>query len=331
MLKLLAVHSGPLRPRSYRALAVAALAVGLSGCSADKVLDAVNPVTWYHDIVDDPSKADAQSQANLEAGSKEDYPNLSTVPDEPTQGLTAAERAKLAEGLVADREHARHTDELIRQGDASAVAPPPATLPEEQFKQSASAPSGNTPASDVPTPRTTPQPEAAADAPPTPALKPVPPPEPVVPPASAPAAPPASAPQTASAAPPAPEQVASAPEVQSGAAKTTPNLIGTVVFAQGSNSLSDEASAILAQVPAALFGQPGTLRVVGRATIPETGSDPAGRQMAAYQAALAHAGTVKGALVKSGIPASRITTEAAPAAGPPDAGAADRADIYVQR
>ncbi len=114
--------------RTGTALALAA-AVGLGGCSW--VPNAVNPVSWYRDL-SGASKNDAldknqPNQKNLDAGSKEPYPNLADVPDAPDQALSTAERDKLQQSLVADRQNARYSADRLEAGApvVGAVAPPP--------------------------------------------------------------------------------------------------------------------------------------------------------------------------------------------------------------
>jgi outer membrane protein OmpA-like peptidoglycan-associated protein len=119
-----------------RSLAMGALLAALTGCSADKVLDAMNPLSWLRDTngaaKNDPAP-DAANAANLEAGSKEPYPDVGSVPNEPTRGLTQEQKDKLAQGLIADRENAHYTDEQLRAGNAEASTRPSAKLPEEQL------------------------------------------------------------------------------------------------------------------------------------------------------------------------------------------------------
>ena len=59
------------------------------------------------------------------------YPNLATVPPPPTRAMTATEREKLTQSLVADRANARYSNEQLRAGftAASAAPPPPPAAP----------------------------------------------------------------------------------------------------------------------------------------------------------------------------------------------------------
>jgi hypothetical protein len=96
------------------AMLMAVAAIGLSG---------------FRDMTGTSSN-DSQDQApnskNLAQGSKEPYPNLASVPKVPDNAITKADREKLAQSLIADRQNAQYTDEQLRAGqNMTAVAPPP--------------------------------------------------------------------------------------------------------------------------------------------------------------------------------------------------------------
>jgi outer membrane protein OmpA-like peptidoglycan-associated protein len=114
-------HSGRTRRRLARRLAVFTVLLGLSAC---------NPVETWRDLTgvsrNDPDPDTTPNSKNLAAGEASDYPNLAAVPPPPVRALTAAEREKLTQSLVADRANARHTDEQLRAGFPAAAAPPPA-------------------------------------------------------------------------------------------------------------------------------------------------------------------------------------------------------------
>src|SRR5579863_9756837 len=94
------------RARSVLAALAAVMPLLLAGCSYP---DWANPVEWYRGVIgtkeDDPNGAEPNAQ-NLEAGTKEPYPNLGTVPPPPTDALSTEERDKLRQSLIADRAHA---------------------------------------------------------------------------------------------------------------------------------------------------------------------------------------------------------------------------------
>ena len=122
---------------AWRALLVSAGVLALAACTS--VPDYANPVEWYKGVVDtfdDEAEEDVAAPQPV-PGADEPYPNLSEVPEAPPRETTVAEMGTVAEGLVADRENARYTDEEIRrQGDdtATLAAPAPmsgeATMPE---------------------------------------------------------------------------------------------------------------------------------------------------------------------------------------------------------
>ena len=106
--------------RWARRLAVVGLLLGVAAC---------NPVDTWRDLTgvsrNDPDPDTTPNTKNLAAGEASDYPNLATVPPPPERALTAAERDKLTQSLIADRTNARHTDEQLRAGFSSVAAAPP--------------------------------------------------------------------------------------------------------------------------------------------------------------------------------------------------------------
>jgi outer membrane protein OmpA-like peptidoglycan-associated protein len=106
--------------RWVRRLVVLAFLLGLCACS---------PVETFRDWTgasqNDPDPDTTPNTKNLAAGEAADYPNLATVPPPPVRGMTAAEREKLTQSLIADRANARYTDEQLRAGFSTSQAPPP--------------------------------------------------------------------------------------------------------------------------------------------------------------------------------------------------------------
>jgi outer membrane protein OmpA-like peptidoglycan-associated protein len=93
--------------------ASAALLLVLTGCS---VPNWANPVRWY-DGVADQFRADPAAPGNAQA------PPLSSVPERP-RVTPAEDRRQITQGLVADREGARYTDDVVRRAeDTSGPAP----------------------------------------------------------------------------------------------------------------------------------------------------------------------------------------------------------------
>jgi hypothetical protein len=108
----------------------AGAAICLSSCGGDTKSSGVDPIEWYRDLSGD-SKNDIKDKAaanskNLEQGGKVPYPNLASVPKEPDNAITKADRDKMAQSLIADRTNAQYTDEQLRAGqNMQSVSPPP--------------------------------------------------------------------------------------------------------------------------------------------------------------------------------------------------------------
>jgi outer membrane protein OmpA-like peptidoglycan-associated protein len=101
-------------------LAVLAAVLALAAC---------NPIETWRDWTgasrNDPDPKTTPNSQNLAAGEAADYPNLATVPAPPARAMTAADREKLTQSLIADRANARYSDELLRAGSSVAAPPPP--------------------------------------------------------------------------------------------------------------------------------------------------------------------------------------------------------------
>jgi outer membrane protein OmpA-like peptidoglycan-associated protein len=92
-----------------------ALAATVAGCAYP---DWANPVSWYDSALGDDPPPPQQAQTDSQG-----YPTLSSVPAVPEPTSTPAQRQEIAEGLAADRDKARYTDEALRGVPG---APPPA-------------------------------------------------------------------------------------------------------------------------------------------------------------------------------------------------------------
>ena len=210
----------------------AALVAGLillGGCSTPdwvSVPDWANPLEWLSDDAPPPGQRSAESGAASDdvdkdraPGADDAFPNLASVPDNPPPASSATERRAIADGLVADRENARYTDqklratppvEPMRKTPATPQVKRPVAPPPPPVDKGASRPSAPQPASAVAA-RT---PQQVADSP-TPMIAAmtqgktvrnyVPPKAPPPPPVTAAPAPP---PLAATAAPPPPSTAA---------------------------------------------------------------------------------------------------------------------------
>ena len=94
------------RHKSALALATV-LSLTLGGCSSVK--DVFNPVEWYSDSVAVVGGWFDDSGSDI-SGDTGSYPNVSSVPDNPTPHMTSAERADIKNELVADRANAQYAD-----------------------------------------------------------------------------------------------------------------------------------------------------------------------------------------------------------------------------
>jgi outer membrane protein OmpA-like peptidoglycan-associated protein len=100
-------------------------------------LAACNPVETWRDWTgaskNDPDPETTPNTQNLAAGEAGDYPNLATVPPPPLRALTAAERDKLTQSLIADRTNAKYSAEKLAAGfgamPGAAPPPPPPPVP----------------------------------------------------------------------------------------------------------------------------------------------------------------------------------------------------------
>lgn len=102
----------PLFWRSWRraCVAIAVLVAGLAlpGCQS----------------TDAPANA-----ATEEEEQSVDYPPLQTVPPRPQLSYTVQQQRQIVEALIADRENARYTDQVIRYRSGLSSLPPPPTPP----------------------------------------------------------------------------------------------------------------------------------------------------------------------------------------------------------
>ena len=165
----------------WRTILIAAGALALAGCTS--VPDYANPVEWYHGVVDtfDQEAEDEVVAPQPVPGADEPYPSLSDVPEAPPRETSVAEMESVAEGLIADRENARYTDEEIRrQGDETTVlaAPEPAVPIQPAVASPSATEVVMEPAleerAQVPEVPPMPAPEASAEAWPQAALQPAP-------------------------------------------------------------------------------------------------------------------------------------------------------------
>lgn len=296
----------------------------LAGCST---LGAMNPVTWWHKEQGGKIAEDRPPPP----GTDDPYPNMSTVPAKPTPPDPAAMKT-LTDSLVADRTNAQHAAQAAPLADPSSpvaspslfgvgTAPPPPSATTASSTAPGTGP--NTASASLsavtapPAPAVVPQPpvpvprKAVESAPletprattPTAATLPQAGPAPAVATASAqPALPTEPPPRPAAAGQPSPPPVVPAPmpSPQTGVA-------ASVVFVEGSSSLSEPATDEV-KAFAAKRGN-GVIVVTG---FGDAAASDAAAQSAALTLGLSRAQVVSDTLKAAGVPpaAVRVNAEA---------------------
>ena len=142
--------------------------LSLSACSF--VPDWGNPVVWYDSVVsgiggtsDAPPKADAeavrqaQGQTAAAASDSKSFPSLKTVPQQAPQTSSSEQRRQVAQGLVADRDNAKYTDQVLRAGGT----PKPQSPPMQVARVAPAPPPKPAPASTAPAPQPAAAPQPA--------------------------------------------------------------------------------------------------------------------------------------------------------------------------
>jgi outer membrane protein OmpA-like peptidoglycan-associated protein len=260
------------RSKLFKSLAavILALPVLLVGCSS--VPDWADPTDWFDDESPTPQTANA-------SGDEGAIPPLASVPDETRSISSAEERAADVEGLQADQSASRYSDEsLTAQTVVTSVAP----QPESAGSGMSAATAGDTSAAQVAASSGT---GAAA----TTAM-------PAVPSAdTSGAAPRATTFAPSDSALPRPERL---------------EIAAVIYFAHSSTALDRNDLAVLADV-AALQRQRGAgLKIVGHASSRTAVASETEHQIANFNVSLTRADKVRNALVRRGVPAAMITTEA---------------------
>ncbi|MHA1107776.1 MAG: OmpA family protein [Alphaproteobacteria bacterium] len=316
--------------------------------------DAVNPVEWYKGAKGWVSgdETDKEAAAKPMPGADKPFPKLSSVPQRPSaesRRRTAEERERMAQSLVADRDKARYTDEILRQGAIDATKPPPA------------------PARVTPPAQVTPRQAIVAPAPPRRTVAPpparkiarAPAPPPPMPAATATPARRNAAPQFSAlsfGAPPADVVAslgggprASAFPVRPGApaiasAQPIPGAgFGagspvTIRFGVGSARLGPKGRREVRKVYRAYRSRGGMLRVVGHASSRTRDLDLVRHQMVNFNVSLDRANAVARELIRLGVKSTSISVDAASDSQPiffevMPAGEAGnrRAEIHLER
>jgi hypothetical protein len=296
----------------------------------------------------DPDPQTAPFTGNLAAGEAAPYPNLASVPPPPTRATTTAERQKLTQSLIADRNAAEaaggasfgaspglapraltppqsvrtpshntaaeaKASPTAAQGAPAALGPTATNSP-QSGRRAAGEPPDPSPQNstlEVPQVRLVPEPETARPAPAAPALAAVPRPAPAPP---VPAAVATMMPEPALPMPdlgPTPQIGVRAQPKRAPVATTVATLD---IPPAGGAAPPDRAQ--IERIAALYRDSPGTVRVIGYAAAPAIGGGTGGGDpLGNYHAALDRAQGIARALAEAGIPAGKIQTEATPAGG----------------
>ncbi|MGE4218678.1 MAG: OmpA family protein [Alphaproteobacteria bacterium] len=333
-------RSGLASRRAAQALRGAALAATLLFTGACSTMEALNPVSWFEE---DDSKTAAPALPPQDASK---YPNLASVPPRPVLPDITERKEALREGLVADTQNARYSDEVVRRdwsaltgrqladsrgGAPEASGPPPVRVtapvaPSRPFAAPATAP-----ATAPEAPKRAPEPEALSPAagaeppvPPQPAIVPPPPVRVAAPPA---VQPPAPAPvQTQLAARPPEPAPAPAPPARSG-----PLHVGTIYFPDGSSGLDGDSRAALNAIADAYLRAGGRIRVVGHSSVGVGAEETVRGQLANRKVSLDRANAVATELVRRGVPPSAVEVDGAGAERPAYAEISQQSEAWNRR
>lgn len=311
---------------------------------ACSTMEALNPVSWFDD--------GGEATADRSAGGDSRYPNLASVPPRPVLPDITERKEALREGLIADTQNARYTDEVIRRDwsaltgrqladntgavpDASTPPPVRATAPvapsrppmPTDMQSAMTAPSAQPvppapvmPARPFATP-SAPPPVAAAEP------RPAPEPEALAPAAGADTPAVVPPPPVRVVAPTAPEPQAAPVQTQLAARSPAPTRpapparaeslhVGTIYFPDGAAALDGDARAALGAIADAYRRAGGKIRVVGHSSIGIGTEETARGQLANMKVSLDRANAVAAELMRRGVPSSALEIDGAGAERP---------------
>ena len=111
----------PVIRRSCPFLVVVTLGAALVGCSGAgdttrKVVKNLNPVNWFGD--DEKEKEKKPLQAGKSSPARQSFPRLGDVPSRPKKPSPEERTQEIAEGLAADTQNAKYSDQQLRQSAA---------------------------------------------------------------------------------------------------------------------------------------------------------------------------------------------------------------------
>ncbi len=303
---------------------IMSLALLVGAC--ESIPDAVNPLAWFED--DEKEEPPAAQAANSA------YPKLGTVPKRPPS--LEAQQTKIAQGLSADVENARYSNEKLQREVARRAAGPrasgvPRAVPAP--RPIPAAPRVRPPSPQQATLRPVPPPPVRRAVPAVPATRTLPSQTAVAPRTERPAAlPPPAAPvaQARTSPPPLPRPIAPAPVPALRPPPTQPATsaiprgqtfkVATIYFLDGSTKLQRDDQVILSEIAAAQRQSGNSIRVVGHASGRVRTFDASRRHLINYQVSLDRAHAVAAALLGMGVPVGKLQVE----------GKGDTAPIYAE-
>jgi flagellar motor protein MotB len=259
------------------------------------VASALNPFNWFGDDEPDYKAGEtviAQKPETPDAKVKpgDTRPPLSSVPDRPrrlTSARAKAARKEIQDGLAADAENARHTDQALRAGQPGARSLDSAVSPDR------------VPGAGVPvTARTQRMPAV---------------PTVTVPTAAAPAgnatavtAPADEKPGNGEAA----TRMAAAPPSQQASLTPRGSLrsvqVATIYFSDGSASLTDLDQQVVRQVAQVARRTGGIVRIIGHSSVGDPSASANSRQSGNYRVSLKRANAVAAELRRHGVSVDRV-------------------------
>lgn len=313
--------SGSSRGKLKRArwMVAIALAATLAGCDSASDLDVFG---LFDDDPPAPETAGQQSvreRADQETAAASDQatPRLSSVPARPQAATPPSVRERVVEGLVADRENARYSDQTVRlQGESR--APEPVAAPPAQAPQTAAAPA-------VP-PRAA-SPTVSTAAPQPPQISATPGPTTSSPTSVVPPPPPAPIRPT-----PAPDPIATGPRpsvqvdataISGGPASpiaatqaTLDEQVATIYFSHSSSRLNERDKQIIAQVASAQQQNNADVVVIGHASSRTQQLSKVEHELANFNISLARANRVAEQLIAMGVAPDKVQVEAVSSTNP---------------
>lgn len=301
-----------------RKLAALFLAAVLGGCETASDLDVFGLFDEEPAVAETPAQAAVRERGDAEtaAAGEQPTPALSSVPERPEAPTPAEVRARVVEGLAADRENARYSDETIRlQGssrETTAATPAPAPPQPPSPPTSISPPPPPPPVASVQD-----RPAAPPPPPPVDTARATPPPPPPPAESARPTPPPPAAP-SADVRTPSSSVIVDTTVLDSGggfsavaSAAGIEEQVATIHFAHSSSRLDERDRQVLATVAAAQRQNNADVIVVGHASGRTQQLDKVDHDLANFRISLARANRVAEALVAMGVERGKINVEAA--------------------